>query len=356
MNAKRLKVLILADSRSVHIERLVDEMVLQGCDVKVASLEKGTVNHITLKQKTPFKFLHYVLAKKQVMELLKEFQPDVINAHYATGYGFLAYSITKNYKKVSMILNLWGSDILQVPQKSFLHKYKAKKALSSANYVLGDSQYLIDKAKSIYDFCDYSVIPWGIEKKWLEVHKKDYTLSQPLKIIVPRPHEAVYNNYFIVESLKDLISSDKISLTFPGFGSQLETFKIKSQHLVGDKINFYEKKSREEYIKFLSRFDCYLSNSKSDSSPVSLIEVMALGLIPISADIEGVREWLTNENGFKYQVGDNQALEQIVEKIINIDDSFDSMRRSNFEKVKQSGIYEKNIHDHISVLKRVAGE
>lgn len=349
MSKDKLKILLLSDAASFHTERFYAELQNQGCEVLLASLEKGIPDSVTLIKKGFVKQFYYRLAVKQIKFLIKNFKPDIISAHFASGYGHIAV-LAKRNSNIPLALNLWGSDILIVPKKSIFHKQKTKYALQNAQYVFADSQYLIDSAKKIFPFNSCAVIPWGVEKNIFNLYKTNLRLSQPLKIIIPRAHEHVYNNLFIVKSLKDLILADKIKLRFPAFGSLYESFKEEATKLVGDKIQYYEKAERQEFLKLASEHDIYLSASLSDSSPVSLIEAMALGLIPVVMNIDGVKEWVSNKNGFLFE-HESASLATVIEKLLHASQDFSQLRETNKNKVLKSALFENNIAEQILIFK-----
>ena len=105
---------MLSDGQSFHTERFLNEVRQQGYEIKLASLEKSPIVDYLLKRKSPISSLHYTLALTQLKIIVDEFQPDMINAHFATGYGHLA---AQTKTDIPIALNLWGSDILIVPQK-----------------------------------------------------------------------------------------------------------------------------------------------------------------------------------------------------------------------------------------------
>lgn len=349
MIQEQLKILLLSDGGSFHTERFYNEMQSQGCNILLASLESGMPDALKLKRRGSVRQFHYRMAVPQIKFIIKSFKPDIISTHFASGYGHIAALANRDHA-IPLALNLWGSDILRVPQKSIFHKKKTIFALKKANHVFADSKYLIEAAKKLYDFSKYSVIPWGIEKNVFDLYKSECTLSQPLKIIIPRAHEAVYNNLFIVQSLQTLINSDKIKLTFPVFGSKYESFKESAKKLVGDKINYYEKAPREDFLKFASEHDLFLSASLSDSSPVSLIEAMALGLIPVVMNIDGVKEWITSKNGFIFE-HDRASLLQVVTNLLDGTKDFKSLRQQNKNKVEKNALFVHNIAEQIKIFK-----
>lgn len=344
----KLKILLLADAGSFHTERFSNQLKKMGIDVFTVSMEKGSIADITLRPIGPFKFLHYILAKEQLKKIIEQFEPDIISAHYASGYGFLV-SLFNRSIKIPVALSLWGSDIFIVPKKSYLHKWKTRRALKSADLVIGDSKYLLDEASKLADIKNKKRIFWGIEENYLSFHKTDYSLSDPFKIIVPRHHEDVYNNIFIVDALKDLINSGKVAVTFPSFGSKMNEFRKKTKMIVNDKINYYEKMNREDFLSFMSNHDLFLSASKSDSSPVSLIEAMALGLIPVVASYPGVED-LIKDNEFLFEQNRHDSLLDVINNILSFKSKLEDVRYRNLQFVKENAIFRKNIEQHLELF------
>jgi len=348
-----LRVLILADSRSFHTERYAAELRQQGCQVLTASLEDGSMEHHLLRRRGPWRALHYPFAASEGCGLIDSFGPDVVNAHFASGYGFLAALAVRRCKR-PFLLHLWGSDILVAPHKSFLHRRKTRLALETADFVVGDSDYLLSEAGEIGHIRNRRTIVWGIERSALELRRQNVVLSRPLKILVPRPHETIYNNVFIVRALAESVKSGDVELIFPAFGSQVNRFRDRAENLIGNGLIFYEKMMRPDYLRFAAQHDVYLSASLSDSSPASLLEAMALGLIPVVGDIPGVSEWLTPESGYLFDLATELSLRDVIAALSGRAPDHEHMRQHNLERVRENAIFEDNIAETIAIMRGLA--
>ena len=350
-NSAQTRVLVLADSRSFHTDRYVHALRERNCHVLLASLEKGGTHHFALKHRGFVGALHYVLASSELIGLVKKFHPDIINPHFASGYGFTT-ALSRVRRVAPVLLHLWGSDILIVPNKSILHRQKTVYALSHSDFVVGDSRYILDQARKIAKLTDSKIIPWGIDRMMLDHHKTDYAMNSPVRIIVPRPHEHIYNNAFLMRSLAELVKADKVSLAFPSWGSKSEEFKKQAHELVDGRIEYYDKMDRDSFIRYMSQFDICLSGALSDSSPASLIEAMGLGLIPVAADIPGVREWLSYDTGYLYQSFQSSHLVETIEKIL-VGGEHQEMRTRNLARVKRDALFEENIDQTLAVMREL---
>ncbi len=349
MSGAGLKVLIAADARSFHTERFAAELRAQGCDVRVASLESGPMDHIALERKAPISTIAYAMAAGPLQRLIDSFEPDIVNPHYAAGYGFLVSRLEP--QNAPVILHVWGSDILRVPQRSALGRAKVLRGLNAADMVVADSNYLADAVAALGTSTPVQTIPWGIERMYLADHRTSYAVGRPLRIIVPRLHEPIYNNLFVVEALQEEIGDGALRLTFPAFGSEYEDFRQAASALVGDRIEYYERLPRERFVELMASHDVYLSAARSDSSPVTLIEAMALGLIPVVGDIRGVDEWLTEDAGYRFTIDAPDTLRKTIAGLIDAGDDHATMRQRNLEQVKLRGVFEDNMRRQVELMR-----
>jgi len=309
------------------------------------------MHHFHLQHHGPVRSLHYPLAARQVNALVERFRPDVVNAHFASGYGYLAALALKD-DGPPLAVHLWGSDVLIVPHKSPLHRRKTVRALRAADHVFADSDYLIDAARELAPLPRTSVIPWGIESRYLPLHRFDYDLGSPLRIIVPRTQTPIYNNQFLLKTLRPLITAGKVTMTFPDFGAEVESFRAAVGDLRDRGVMLYPRLDRDAFIALLAGHDVYLSAARSDSSPASLIEAMALGLIPIAADIPGVREWLSVENGYLFEQDDPESLTGAINAVVESYGQTD-LRRANLKRVQRNAVFEDNIAATLDAMKEL---
>jgi glycosyltransferase involved in cell wall biosynthesis len=110
---------------------------------------------------------------------------------------------------------------------------------------------------------------------------------------------------------------------------------------------------RESFLQFVAEHDVYLSAALSDSSPVSLIEAMALGLIPVAAKIPGVEEWTKDSGALTFDINDAKGLKDSMSAIINSNDKRIQMRKRNLERVMARGIFENNVAARIDLMKQL---
>lgn len=180
---------------------------------------------------------------------------------------------------------------------------------------------------------------------------------RPLKVLIPRPHQAVYNNMFIVQALESQLKNGDLKLTFPAWGDGLLDFKKHvNDNGLNEYIEYYPFLNRDKYIGFIAGFDIYLSASKSDSSPASLIEAMASGLLPAVGNIPGVREWADHSSCLLFENDNEYSLQKVIGKIINGLDNVDRLLQKNHERVKATALFDDNIEQTIKLIESQIAE
>lgn len=362
MAAKRMKILVLADGASSHTERYICQLKAQGCDVVTASLSQGDAVDVTLKRSRLGEFASYAFLAPELRELIESEAPDIVNSHFATAYGFAAARCRRRFgaQRAVWALTVWGSDILVSPKKSAFHRWRVRYALSQADIIFADSVFLKQQTE---EFTENSVhvIPWGVERVYIGrdeyLGEKSRAWSEaPLRVIAPRLHEPLYRNILLLENLAPLLRSSRVALTISSAGRALDLFRRRVAELqLSDKVRFYDTLTREKYIDLLKEHHVYASASLSDSSPVSMIEALALGVAPLMTDHPGLYDFL-DEGQREQALFCSEKPESLVEKLEALIAQSESDRLKMFirnrNRVREAGVYEDNINQTINLLQR----
>jgi len=353
-----MKILLLADGRSLHAVRYQGELQRRGLTVVFASIENGVTVDVPLRPMTGIRGLNYLLAARKIRHLVEREAPDIIDAHSASGYGYTA-AVAGVSEQVPVLLHCLGSDILISAKKSTYHRMRVGTALEKSSHVIVDSHYLEAQARAIAPSMKADVVYWGAEDAVFDLHDanrelKDFSKVRPVKGLVPRPHEGVYNNQFIIRALNGLINKGKITLTFPDWGTHRKEFDaLLGRECHSGTVQMYSRLPRMDYIRYLGGFDMYLSASQSDSSPASLIEAMAAGLVPIVADIPGVRELVGPDNALLFDPGNERSLRKAVAELLSGQTDVRKIINNNRNLALAQGRFSDNIDRTIAIMKQL---
>ena len=142
------KLLILSAASSIHTVKWVNalskfyEVHLVFCPNHAPKIHKINDNVFLHELKYKAKLGYYTNCL-QMKKLYKKIKPDIINVHYASGYGTLA----RLAKLPNTILNVWGSDVYDFPNESKLKKKILRKNIFYAKKLASTSAVM---AKEVY--------------------------------------------------------------------------------------------------------------------------------------------------------------------------------------------------------------
>jgi len=308
-----MKVCHLGDASVIHTWRWVDAMQKKGHDTYLISFKppreefKNPNVKIFIIPKTnlrnPFNLISTIIRTRK---LVNEIEPDFINAHYATHYGFLASLTNKPF-----ICSVWGSDILVTPKKMKVAKYVTKFVLKKANYITCDADHLAkvienygvnrNKIKQIY---------YGIDvQKFKKISQKGR--SNPTVISI-RNLEPLYNVETLIRAVPLVLHEiPNARFIVGGDGSQREYLEKLAKELHCSKnIRFVGRIRNDLLPKYFSLSDVYVSTSLSDGGlSASTAEAMSCKLPVVVTDFGDNGKWVTNDkNGFLIPLKDYKAL------------------------------------------------
>jgi len=335
------KILILGDANSSHIEKWVTAIAAKGYIVKIFSLTIYTGN--SLKEKgievvnsayASKRKILYPLAVDELWQLIKDFKPDLLHAHYASSYGLLgALSRFHPY-----ILSVWGSDVYSFPQKSSFHKRIFKFNLKKADKICSTSNSMKEEIKK-YTGKDISVIPFGVDLnafKPMPVHhvfKGDAVVIGTVKTL-----EKEYGLEYLVEAfalLKKRAKEFPLKLLIVGKGSLEMELKEKAQILgIQADVVFTGYIAPVEVPYYQNMLTISVFPSLSESFGVSVVEAMACEKPVIATNVGGLPEVVENNvTGIIVPPANVEKLAEAIETLVR-----DEQLRSKFGKEGRSRV------------------
>lgn len=316
-----MKICYLADINSAHTHKWLNYFTLKGYDIHVISLGKGEYEGVTvhsldvqdtvMKRTSDKNKLEYFKKIKRVKQLVKEINPDVLHAHYASSYGLLG-ALT-NYHPY--IISVWGSDVYDFPVKSFLHKAMIKYNLKKADYILSTSNVMKTETEK-YTNKKIQVTPFGVDINKFVPNRieKDEIVIGTIKTL-----EEKYGIGYLVKAFKEVKDRNKnltIKLVIGGRGSQEAYLKELSKELgIKDDVTFLGFVNPQDVIKEFQNFDVavFPSTLDSESFGVAAVEAEACGTPIVVTDVGGLME--STEPNVTSLVAKKMSVEDLADKI-----------------------------------------
>ena len=135
-----MKIALIGNVNSIHTRRWVDGMSGRGNEVHLISADvpKATYSQYST-QVLPFRpKAGYYLNAPFLRRLLNRLKPDVVHAHYASGYGTLMR--LSGYRPY--ILSVWGADVFEYADQSPWALRRIQKNIRSAASVCSTSNMM----------------------------------------------------------------------------------------------------------------------------------------------------------------------------------------------------------------------
>jgi glycosyltransferase involved in cell wall biosynthesis len=266
----------------------------------------------------------YYLNAFFLKETVRKIKPDIINVHYASGYGTLARMASlKNY-----ILNVWGSDVYDFPYESKVKMWIIKKNLQNAFQIASTSEVMKQQVlKLINPSREIVLTPFGVDTHFFKPMKKketDIFVVGTVKTLAPKYGIATLIRAF---DYAVTLGMNNAQLIIVGDGKQEQELKGLARSLKSyEKIQFIGLVKHTEVPGWLTRFDLYVALSESESFGVAVVEAESCELPVIVSDAGGLPEVVKeNISGFIVPKNDWKAAGEKIYALYNNRDLCKSM-------------------------------
>jgi len=362
------RILFLADINSEHTQKWAESLANIGFTIGVFSFCKPESNiwkennisvfyakiGTKIFSSSSLSKMSYIKVAKQVKEVINEFQPDIIHAHYASSYGFLGRQ--SSFKP--FIISAWGSDILDFPNKSFIHKNILKKNLRSADVVTATSQLMVDEIYKITSIHAHH-IPFGIEPSQF-YPKKVIPLfnSEDLVFGSIKSFEKIYGHYFLIHAFAKLTAAFPelpLKLLLVGDGSLMDNYKLLTSKLgIKDQVLFTGKIPYSEICNYHNMIDIFVNPSLNESFGVSVLEASACEKPVIASNIGGLPEVVEDGvTGILVPPKSIEFLYQAMKNLLLNKQEAINMGKKGRQWVQQNFDFKKNVSSMIEIYKKL---
>lgn len=319
-----LRIALLGAACSIHTVRWANGLHQRGHDVHLLSLDDPSsdvtpgVHQYKLPYGSP---TGYFLAAPRLCKLLALIKPNLLNTHYATGYGLLA----RLSGFMPNLLSAWGSDIYDFPNKSRLHRGSLGKILDRATTLGATSHAMALKMREL-SHTPIFITPFGIDEQQFSP-KSVRERSEHLVIGTVKTLEAIYGIDTLIQAFATLRSrlatthcdiADRLRLRIYGGGSQFYMLTAMAERLgLQDCVEFKGQIPHSEVPSALDQLDIYAALSRRDSFGVAILEACSNGLPVVVSDADGPAEVvLDGVTGFVVPIEDINAAAQKLEILV----------------------------------------
>ncbi|EGU6979577.1 hypothetical protein C1S86_18045 [Vibrio parahaemolyticus] len=229
---------------------------------------------------------------------LKE-KPDLIYASYFSSYGLGSAFLFSRCKK---ILSVWGTDVNSIPTRPNWFKKLARLALKRFSWINAPAEHIKEKLVQLgaepnnVDVFQYGVLT---EKYKLDFQRK-FRESEELRFLSIRNWDELYNIDLIINaySAYSLQTNKASTLTIIGRGRPVEELQsiVSKLNFGNGRVDIVGYVDESSLLELFSSHQFVISIPVMDGCPLSLLESMCAGLIPIVSDLDANREWLDDDH------------------------------------------------------------
>lgn len=288
-----MKVAMLAAGSSIHTARWANGLCRRGHEVSLVTMHAPKERLDFGVEVHQLRFCNsagYVLNAPELIWLLARIQPDIVHAHYASGYGTLARLSGFH----PLVVSVWGSDVFDFPFEAKWKRRLLKKNLHAADRIASTSKVMKEQVERLISpKAAIAVTPFGVDTEMFSPRpqRKPGTITiGTVKSMAPK-----YGIETLIRAFHVVVSrgGDDLRLVLVGSGPQEGYLKNLTHELgIESKCHFVGPVSHAEVPGWLNTFDmyCALSTSESESFGVAVIEASACGLPVVVSDVGGLPE------------------------------------------------------------------
>lgn len=297
-------------------------------------------------------------------KLIKEYDYDIINTHFAVPTGPVGVWLAKK-AKIPNVLCVHGGDLYDPSKWASPHRHSILRSivrwvLRKADAVIGGSSNTVENVHTYYDpEVTAECIPYAI-------HRQDDVVAAPRERYGITDDDRVFVTVGRLVSRKGLdqlvevinkLGNKKVHLFVIGSGPLEESLKaLALEQGVAEQIHFLGQVDDQEKLEVLHMADIYTSTSVHEGFGIVFLEAMAAGLPVVCYDFGGQTDFLETEaNGYVVKLNDKVAFQKGCQQLI--DDPVLCEKISKHNQVAVSDYYiDRYAEKYESIYEKVLAE
>jgi glycosyltransferase involved in cell wall biosynthesis len=351
-----MKICYIGWADYIHLKRWAEWFAIRGHQIDVITDRPDFIKGVKIhKISSEMKFN---LRVKEVKNLLRKIKPDILHLHTSRYPAYLGY-----FSGFSpLVVTFWNGDILWDTMETPAHRFLNREIIRKADLITVDSKKMIDiclRLKSTPN--KIFLIQWGVDlnhfNPGIDISEIKNRLNPEGYPIVLSPRNMTEGNNIdslikVIPLILKRIPKVKFifiwhaldGLYYSRINQLIAKYRVKKNICLVGRITDYPKMA-----DYYTLADVSVSVSSYDSTPVSLLEAMACGAVPVISNLPSIREWIKDdENGYLVHP---RNIEEIAEAIIKL--LKDKKKRELF--AKRNLLLIKQNADHNEEMKKMEG-
>lgn len=344
-----MKIAYVANSETIHTRRWCEFFLSEGHDVNLFAFKKpawecGTFHKLaSLPLIGSTSSVRYFIATviPPLKRRIRALAPDILIGDFVTSYGVMAALADWH----PLLITAHGSDVLVDYAASPFRSWRRVFVLEKADMINSRANHMTDaiaalgisreKILTVYNNVDTSQFSFAPRPA-----------SDPPVIVSNRMLNDYYRVDVLVRAMGPLaVMYPNIKCMIAGTGPEMNKLKmIAASSGLKHVIEFAGFIPHEAMPSFLKKGNIFVSVSATDGLPVSLLEAMSVGLIPVVSDIPANRELVVDgKNGYVATGDAPENLAQVVARAITERENWNEMISANRKYVEENADYQRSM-------------
>lgn len=296
-----MKVALLGPANSIHLLKIAKGLMKNGFEIFLISLpnhrcedEDVDVNIIYLKYSG---YKGYYFNAFLLKKILKEKRINILNVHYASGYGTLG----RLAKFQPYILSVWGSDVYEFPNRNIICKKIIINNLKEANTIFSTSNCMAEEIKKyLKKEKNIIITPFGIDVNVFKNFNNIYT--DEIVIGFLKGTNIIYGIDIFLKAFKQVVEwckekEIKIKTIICGnVENDNDLYRYINELTLCNNVEVLGKIPHVKMPEIINRCDIVCVPSREESFGVVAIEALACEVPCITSDAPGLKEIMYNES------------------------------------------------------------
>ena len=358
-----MKIALLSSAAVIHTRRWAAALAERGHQVDLISIQSSDellpegVRLHRLPVPAPAGYFANVM---RLRKLLKQISPDVLNAHYASGYGLLGRLAGFH----PWVLSVWGSDVYHFPDQSKWKRRLVEKNLLAADWVCSTSEAMAARVGEIASNIErLSVIAFGVDSgRFAPADDED---RREIIIGTVKTLRPVYGIDLLIRGFaacrEKLATADRdaaarLRLRIVGGGWQRRDLeKLAGQLGVGGVTTFAGPVGHADVPAELRKLDIYVAASRGESFGVAVIEASSCGLPVVVTRVQGLPEVVVDgKTGLIVPAEDVPAIAEALRRLVLQPELRRRMGKAGRGFVRERYEFAGNVSQMIEVYEQVS--
>jgi len=320
-----MRVCILGDAKSVHLQRIVPGLVERGLDVHVISHKPEAIPGATVsKFEVPpfgigYPHRYYRRQTQYLKRLMRRF--DVVHVHFLSDWGFTPEIMADG----CFVASPWGSDVVPPPGEN----PPGADLIASRTTMLRHADCVTSLgprfARMMADFARIDVeridlLPLGVDLELFKPAEQCMVESndRPFRVGFFKGFREVYGATYLMRAIPTVVDVyPRTRFHMIGDGPQLDRCKeLSGFYNVDGHIKWIRRQPHANLPNYLAGWDLTVIPSVCESFGVAALESSAMRVPVIASDVGGLPDTvLHNETGLLVP---SEAPEQLADAIITL--------------------------------------